>query len=304
MHTPDATQVTQVLATANLRLNAGPIDYVLIASTSCSCWASERLARRSVSTSLDFFLSGRSMPAWVTGLAFISANLGAVEIFGMTANGAQFGVPTVHYYWIGAIPAMVFLGLVMMPFYYGSKVRSVPEFLLRRFGPATHLVNGISFAVAQVLIAGINLYALATVVNLLLGWPLWLSIVIAAAIVLAYTTLGGLSGRDLQRGHAVLRDPGAADPADLVGLDKVGGWSGLVDKMQQSATQAHLNANDAAALLAGHEPHRHRSPMLVRAGHRVRAWVSCCPSVTGRRTSPRCSARCRRRTCRPPGGRR
>src|SRR6202000_3312693 len=100
---------------------------------------------------------------------------------------------TVHCYWIGAVPPMVFLGLVMMPFYYGSKVRSVPEFMLRRFGKAAHLVHGISFGVAHVLIAGVNLYALATVVNLLLGWPLWLSIVIAAAIVLAYTALGGLS---------------------------------------------------------------------------------------------------------------
>ena len=111
----------------------------------------------------------------------------------------QYGLPTVHYYWIGAVPAMVFLGLVMMPFYYGSKVRSVPEFMLRRFGPTAHLVNGISFAVAQVLIAGINLFALATVVNLLLGWPIWLSIVIAAAIVLAYTALGGLSARSTTR---------------------------------------------------------------------------------------------------------
>ena len=92
------------------------------------------MARRQVSDSIDFFLSGRSLPAWVTGLAFISANLGAVEIMGMSANGAEFGLPTVHYFWVGAIPAMLFLGVVMMPFYYGSKVRSVPEFMLRRFG--------------------------------------------------------------------------------------------------------------------------------------------------------------------------
>ena len=92
------------------------------------------MARRQVSDSLDFFLSGRSLPAWVTGLAFISANLGAVEIMGMSASGAEFGLPTVHYFWVGAIPAMLFLGVVMMPFYYGSKVRSVPEFMLRRFG--------------------------------------------------------------------------------------------------------------------------------------------------------------------------
>ncbi|MBO0892091.1 MAG: Na+/galactose cotransporter, partial [Acidothermales bacterium] len=181
------------LAVSSLRLNAQPVDYILIAVYFVFVLGIGVMARRSVSSSLDFFLSGRAMPAWVTGLAFISANLGAVELFGMTANGAQYGIPTVHYYWIGAVPAMVFLGLVMMPFYYGAKVRSVPEFMYRRFGRFAHLVNGISFAVAQVLIAGINLYALATVVNLLLGWPIPLSIFVAALIVLAYTALGGLS---------------------------------------------------------------------------------------------------------------
>jgi SSS family solute:Na+ symporter len=223
---------TEVLADANLRLNAGAVDYVLIIVYFLLVLGIGAFARRSVSTSLDFFLSGRSMPAWVTGLAFISANLGAVEIFGMTANGAQFGVPTVHYYWIGAVPAMVFLGLVMMPFYYGSKVRSVPEFLLRRFGPATHLVNAVSFAVAQVLIAGINLYALATVVNLLLGWPLWVSIVVAAAIVLAYTTLGGLRAaiyNEVMQFFVILA---LLIPLTIVGLIRVGGWSGLVDKVR------------------------------------------------------------------------
>jgi SSS family solute:Na+ symporter len=233
---------TVVLADASLRLNAGPIDYVLIGVYFVLVLGIGAMARRSVSSSLDFFLSGRSMPAWVTGLAFISANLGAVEIFGMTANGAQFGVPTVHYYWIGAIPAMVFLGLVMMPFYYGSKVRSVPEFLLRRFGPATHLVNAISFAVAQVLIAGINLYALSTVVNLLLGWPLWLSIVIAAAIVLAYTTLGGLSAaiyNEVMQFFVILA---LLIPLTIVGLAKVGGWNGLMDKIKAT------NINPSAQL--------------------------------------------------------
>ncbi len=136
-------------------------------------------AKASVKTSLDFFLSGRSLPAWITGLAFISANLGATEILGMAANSAQYGVYTVHWYWIGAIPAMVFLGLVMMPFYYGSKVRSVPEFLLLRFDKAAHLLSSILFAFAAILITGVNLYSLAIVVEALLGWPQWVAIVIA-----------------------------------------------------------------------------------------------------------------------------
>ncbi|WP_156758539.1 sodium:solute symporter family protein [Actinokineospora pegani] len=219
------------LADADLRLDAGPIDYAILIIYFALVLGIGAMARRSVNSSLDFFLSGRSLPAWVTGLAFISANLGAVEIFGMTANGAQYGLPTMHYYWIGAIPAMVFLGLVMMPFYYGSKVRSVPEFLLRRFGRFAHLTNGISFAIAQVLIAGVNLFALATVVNLLLGWPLWVSIVVASAIVLAYTSLGGLSAAVYNEVMQFFVIVAMLLPLTFVGLHKVGGWQGLVDKI-------------------------------------------------------------------------
>src|SRR6201999_3403271 len=222
---------TTTLAAENvLRLNLGWLDYLLVAIYFVFVLGIGFIARSQISTSLDFFLSGRRLPAWVTGLAFISANLGAIEVMGMSANGAQYGMPTAHYFWIGAVPAMLFLGVVMMPFYYGSKVRSVPEFMLRRFGPGTHLVNGISFAVAQILIAGINLYALATVVNLLLGWPLWLSIVVAAAIVLAYTTLGGLSAaiyNEVMQFFVILA---LLIPLTIVGLIRVGGWSGLVDK--------------------------------------------------------------------------
>ncbi|SDC49926.1 sodium:solute symporter family protein [Actinokineospora iranica] len=224
-----------LLAEADLRLDAAPIDYILLGVYFVMVLGIGALARRSVSSSLDFFLSGRSLPAWVTGLAFISANLGAVEIFGMTANGAQYGIPTMHYYWIGAIPAMVFLGLVMMPFYYGSKVRSVPEFLLRRFGKFAHLVNGLSFATAQVLIAGVNLFALATVVNLLLGWPLWLSVVVAAAIVLAYTSLGGLSAAVYNEVMQFFVIVAMLLPLTFVGLHRVGGWDGLVDKIRAAS---------------------------------------------------------------------
>src|ERR1700710_2045980 len=171
-------------ATGQLRLGANWGGYLIVALYFVFVIGIGIMAKRSVSSSIDFFLSGRSLPAWVTGLAFISANLGAVEIMGMSANGAQFGIPTVHYFWVGAIPAMLFLGVVMMPFYYGSKVRSVPEFMNRRFGPPAHLVNALSFAVAQLLIAGINLYLLASIVEIILGWKLWISLVVAAAIVL------------------------------------------------------------------------------------------------------------------------
>src|SRR3954453_5993036 len=225
-------------AQAQLRLDANWVDYCLIALYFVFVLGIGILARRSVSTSLDFFLSGRSLPAWVTGLAFISANLGAVEIIGMSANGANFGIPTVHYFWIGAVPAMLFLGVVMMPFYYGSKVRSVPEFMNRRFGPTAHLVNAISFALAQLLIAGINLYLLAKVVNVLLGWPLWIALLVAAAIVLTYTALGGLSAAIYNEVLQFFVIVAALLPLTLVGLKKVGGYGGLKDKIAATASGA------------------------------------------------------------------
>jgi solute:Na+ symporter, SSS family len=229
-------------AEAQLRLDANWVDYSLIAVYFVFVLGIGIAARRSVSSSIDFFLSGRSLPAWVTGLAFISANLGAVEIIGMSANGANFGIPTVHYFWIGAVPAMLFLGVVMMPFYYGSKVRSVPEFMNRRFGSAAHLVNAISFALAQLLIAGINLYLLAKIVNVLLGWPLWISLIIAAAIVLTYTALGGLSAAIYNEVLQFFVIVAALLPLTLVGLHKVGGYGGLVDKVTASGNAGQLSS--------------------------------------------------------------
>src|SRR3954462_7411446 len=229
-------------ADTQLRLDANAVDYILIALYFVFVLGIGLLARRSISSSLDFFLSGRSLPAWVTGLAFISANLGAVEIMGMSANGAQFGIPTVHYFWVGAIPAMLFLGVVMMPFYYGSKVRSVPEFMRRRFGTGAHLVNAISFAVAQVLIAGINLYLLAHIVELLLGWPLWVSLLIAAAVVLSYITLGGLSAAIYNEVLQFFVIVAALLPLTLLGLHRVGGISGLIDKVTAAGNSEQLQS--------------------------------------------------------------
>lgn len=214
-----------------LRLDASWVDYALVALYFAFVLGIGWAAKSKVSSSIDFFLSGRSLPAWVTGLAFISANLGAVEIVGHSANGVQYGFETMHYFWIGAIPAMVFLGIVMMPFYYGSKVRSVPEFMLRRFGKGAHLVNGLSFAVAQLLIAGVNLLLLAKVVNSLLGWPLWVTLVVAAAIVLSYITLGGLSAAIYNEVLQFFVIIAALLPLTMIGLHQVGGWSGLQEKV-------------------------------------------------------------------------
>jgi SSS family solute:Na+ symporter len=217
-----------------LRLQVNPFDYTILAIYFALVIAIGVIARRAVATSEDFLLSGRSLPAWVTGLAFISANLGAIEILGMAANGAQYGLPTVHFYWIGAVPAMVFLGIVMMPFYYGSRVRSVPEFLLRRFNPATHLFNALSFALAAVLTAGVNLYALALVINALIGWPTWLSIAVSAAFVLAYITLGGLSGAIYNEVLQFFVIIAGLVPVVIIGLHSVGGWDGLKTKVEHT----------------------------------------------------------------------
>jgi solute:Na+ symporter, SSS family len=219
---------------AGLQLDVNGVDYAILAIYFSVVLGIGFAARRSVSTSLDFFLSGRSLPAWVTGLAFISANLGAIELLGMAANGAQYGLPTLHYYWVGAIPAMVFLGLVMMPFYYGTKVRSVPEYLRLRFNKPTHLFNALTFAFASVLIAGVNLFALALIMQTLLGWSLALSIVVAAFVVLAYTTLGGLTAAVYNEVLQFFVIVAFLVPLTVVALVKVGGWNGLTDKIEAS----------------------------------------------------------------------
>ncbi|TDB78622.1 MULTISPECIES: sodium:solute symporter family protein [unclassified Micromonospora] len=217
-----------------LRLSMNGLDYGILALYFVTVLGVGFAARRAIRTSVDFFLSGRSLPAWVTGLAFVSANLGALEIIGMAANGAQYGMMTLHYYWIGAVPAMVFLGIVMMPFYYGSRVRSVPEYLRLRFNRPTHLLNAISFAVAQVLIAGVNLYALALIMQALLGWPLWVAIVVGAVIVLAYITVGGLSGAIYNEVLQFFVIIAGLVPITVIGLVKVGGVSGLMDAVRES----------------------------------------------------------------------
>ncbi|MFC6287281.1 sodium:solute symporter family protein [Nocardioides sp. GCM10027113] len=227
----------QLTSQAATLIDADAVDYLILASYFAFVLGIGFMARRHVSDSVDFFLSGRSLPAWVTGLAFISANLGAVEIMGMSASGAEFGLPTVHYFWVGAIPAMLFLGVVMMPFYYGSKVRSVPEFMLRRFGPGAHLVNSISFAVAQLLIAGVNLFLLGTIVTALLGWPMWVALLVAAAVVLSYITLGGLSAAIYNEVLQFFVIVAALLPLTVLGLIEVGGWDGLTAKITAAASE-------------------------------------------------------------------
>jgi SSS family solute:Na+ symporter len=178
---------------ADLRITLGGLDIVLLLLFFVWVIGIGFALRKAMSSSLDFFLAGRSLPAWITGLAFISANLGALEILGQSATGAQYGASTVHYYLIGAIPAMVFLGIFMMPFYYGSKVRSVPEYLRLRYDKKAHLINAVTYVLASLLIAGVNLFALATVIEALLGIPMPIAVVVSAAFVLSYILLGGVT---------------------------------------------------------------------------------------------------------------
>src|SRR5947209_10535331 len=215
-----------------LKLNPSALDYAILAIYFVVVLGIGFIARLFIKTDLDFFLSGRSLPAWITGLAFIAANLGALEILGQAANGAQYGVAAVHYYWIGAVPAMIFLGLVMMPFYYGAKVRSVPEYLRLRFGNAAHAFNAGTFAVATVLISGVNLYALALILHLLLGWSITTAILVAAAIVLSYITLGGLTSAIYNEVLQFFIIVASLLPLTLVALHSVGGISGLKHRIE------------------------------------------------------------------------
>src|SRR5512141_364814 len=169
------------------------IDYAIMAVYFVAVLGVGMALKRAMRTSTDFFLAGKALPAWVTGLAFISANLGAQEVIGMGASGAKYGIATSHFYWVGAIPAMVFVGLFMMPFYYGSRARSVPEYLKLRSDEKTRAFNAISFATMTVFSSGISMYAMGLLFQLLLGWDFDVALWVSAIIVLAYIYLGGLT---------------------------------------------------------------------------------------------------------------
>src|SRR5438034_6346966 len=198
--------------------------------------------KRYMKTTTDFFLSGRSIPAWITGLAFISANLGAQEVIGMGASGAKYGIATSHFYWIGAIPAMAFIGVFMMPFYYGSRARSVPEYLKLRFDEKTRGFNAITFAVMTVFSSGISMYALAKLLELVLGWNFHTSVVLSAVIVLAYILLGGLTSAIYNEVLQFFLIVMGFLPLVLLGLKDMGGWTGLKAKLATVATSAGYSA--------------------------------------------------------------
>lgn len=216
-------------------IQLGWIDYAILASYTAFVIGIGFALKRYMKSSSDYLMSGRSIPAWVTGLAFISANLGALELVGMAASGAKYGIATCHFYWLGALPAMVFLAVFMMPFYYGSKARSVPEYLKLRFDERTRCFNSLTFAVMTVFASGISMNALAKLLNLLLGWDYHVSLWVCSVIVLVYVLKGGLTSaiytEVLQFFMIVL---GFA-PVVYLGLKDVGGWSKLKETLGQVA---------------------------------------------------------------------
>lgn len=199
--------------------------------------------KRFTKTSTDFFLSGRSLPPWVTGLAFISANLGAQEVIGMGASGAKYGIATSHFYWIGAIPAMVFVGLFMMPFYYGSRARSVPEYLKLRFDEKTRTFNAASFAVMTVFSSGVSMYAMGKLFHVLLGWSFNVSVLVSAVIVLGYVMLGGLTSAIYNEVLQFFLIVFGFAPLVFLGLRSVGGWGGLTAKLAEASSARGLPAD-------------------------------------------------------------
>ena len=224
----------------NLTTNLTTIDWVIMLLYFVFVLGIGFALKRFMHTSKDFFQAGRSLPAWICGLAFISANLGAQEVIGMGASGAKYGIATSHFYWIGAIPAMIFVGVFMMPFYYGSKARSVPEFLRLRFDEKTRAYNACSFAVMTVFSSGISMYAMALLIQRLhvfdslfihmglpLGWIFHFSILLSALIVLAYIFLGGLTSAIYNEVLQFFLIVAGFLPLVWVGLKNVGGWSGL-----------------------------------------------------------------------------
>ena len=265
------------------QIQLGGIDYAILIVYFVFVLGIGFALRRFVRSSEDFFLSGRSIPTWIAGLAFLSANLGAQEVIGMAASGAKYGMMTSHFYWVGAIPAMVFVGLFMMPFYYGSRARSVPEYLRLRFDEKTRGFNAITFAGMTVLSSGISMYALAKLLELVLGWNFHASVLVSAAIVLAYIFLGGLTSAIYNEVVQFFLIVLGFLPLVLLGL------ATSADGRASRRSSSRLPPVRAIRRVPGRsrgdisDPPR-RTPWGSNGSAWQWDWVSCCRSATGART--------------------
>jgi solute:Na+ symporter, SSS family len=240
----------------------GRIDYLIVGVYFVFVLGIGWALKSSMRSGGEFLTSARSIPGWVAGLAFLSANLGAQEVIGMAASGAKYGIMTSHFYWVGAIPAMVFLGVFMMPFYYGSKARSVPEYLKLRFDEKTRGFNAFSFAVMTIFSSGISMYAMAKLMGLLLGWGFGNSIMISGAIVLVYILLGGLTSAIYNEVLQFFMIVFGFAPLVFLGLKDVGGWAGLKEKLLgYSASQGY--APGAWTEAWSHLSHPSQNPLGV-----------------------------------------
>lgn len=212
-------------------MHLGIIDFAIILCYFAAVLAIGYFLKDRMKTSSDFLLSKRSFSHWVTGIAFMSANLGALEIMGHVADGAKYGMRTNHWYWIGAIPAMVFLGLFMVRFYYTNGIRSVPEYLRMRYDHRAHLLSSLSFSVVTILMAGIDMYAFAIIFKSMLGWPFTLSVFLAASVVLLFVFWGGLSSSIYNEFLQFFLIVTGFLPLTFISLRAVGGWHKLVTQM-------------------------------------------------------------------------
>jgi SSS family solute:Na+ symporter len=219
-------------------LTLAPVDYFILSLYFAFVLGIGWLVKRKVTTSEDFLTSGRSVPVWITSLAFIAANLGAQEVIGMCASGAKYGIMTAHFYWIGAVPAMLFVGVFMMPFYYGSRARSVPEYLKLRFDEKTRALNACTFAVMTVFSSGISMYALGLLFQLVLGWSFTASVLLSAAIVLIYTFLGGLTSAIYNEVLQFFLIVLGFAPLSIMAVLKAGGWRGMSARLPPVMTHA------------------------------------------------------------------
>ncbi len=192
--------------------------------------------RKSVTSAGEFLTSGRKVPVWITGLAFLAANMGAQEVIGMCASGAKYGIMTAHFYWIGAVPAMIFVGVFMMPFYYGSRARSVPEYLKLRFDEKTRGLNAITFAVMTIFSSGISMYALGLLFQLVLGWSFTASVFLSATIVLTYTFLGGLTSAIYNEVLQFFLIILGFAPLAIMATARAGGWAGMASRVPDVMT--------------------------------------------------------------------
>jgi solute:Na+ symporter, SSS family len=226
-----------LIFTSSTLVHLSPVDLVIIVFYFALVLGIGLYLKGQANTGEDFFMAGREMTAWVAGLAFLSANLGSLELMGWAGNSYKYGILAAHWYWIGAIPAMLFLALVMMPFYHICKTHSVPGYLKLRFGPGAQAISSISFALMTVLMSGINMYAMAVVMKVVLGWDLNFSILVSSITVAVYVALGGLRSAIFNEVLQFFLIWAGALLIPILGLIEAGGWTGLKAKILQNLTE-------------------------------------------------------------------